>query len=179
MSPMFHVLVPVDGTEFGRRGLTSVCRLLDPQRYRVTLLRVAPLPNEALSPPPRTETAGHWPGLEGSYDIARDHELAEHPVYASQVWESVRSELMDEMESELRCLREAGFEVSQEVHFGQPADEIVGRIVDGDFDLVAMATHGRSGLSRALLGSVAEQVVRRSATPVLLTRPPPDEGEGE
>ena len=44
MSPLFQVLVPVDGSEFGRRGLVSVCRLLDPKRYRVTLLRVAPLP---------------------------------------------------------------------------------------------------------------------------------------
>lgn len=177
MSPMFHVLVPVDGTEFSRRGLTSVCRLLDPQRYRVTLLRVAPLPDEALSPPPRPVSVGRWAELDGSYDSARDRELAEHPVYASQVWESVRSELMDEMALELRCLRDAGFEVSQEVHFGKPADEIISRIVDGDFDLVAMATHGRSGLPRVLLGSVAEQVVRRSATPVLLTRPPLDEGE--
>jgi nucleotide-binding universal stress UspA family protein len=41
----------------------------------------------------------------------------------------------------------------------------------GDFDIVAMATHGRSGLSRLLLGSVADSVLRQSNRPVLLYRP--------
>lgn len=41
---------------------------------------------------------------------------------------------------------------------------------DGDCDLVAVGSHGRDGVSRVLLGSVAETVVRRSSTPVLVVR---------
>ena len=44
-----------------------------------------------------------------------------------------------------------------------------------DVDVVALASHGRSGLSRALLGSVAEQVVRRSPRPVLIVRGRPSD----
>jgi nucleotide-binding universal stress UspA family protein len=48
----------------------------------------------------------------------------------------------------------------------------IGQLVEiGDYDLVAMATHGRSGLTRLLLGSVAEKVVRRTHSPVMLYRP--------
>lgn len=169
--PRFRVLLPVDGSEFGRRGLTAVCRLLDPRRYRVTLLRVAPLPDDAVSPAPRPVMVDGWSRLIQSYESAGDRGLARHPVYASQIWEAVRAELMDEMAPEVRCLRDAGFEVSLEVRFGTPADEIIDRIADGEFDLVAMATHGRSGVPRMLLGSVAERVLRSSPIPVLMTRP--------
>jgi nucleotide-binding universal stress UspA family protein len=51
------------------------------------------------------------------------------------------------------------------------AKSIVGYAADAGADLVAMATHGRHGLGRALLGSVSEQVVRESSVPVLLVGP--------
>ena len=53
---------------------------------------------------------------------------------------------------------------------GVPFSEIVR--VAGDFDLVVMATHGRTGLKHALLGSVAERVVRVCPCPVMTVRPP-------
>jgi nucleotide-binding universal stress UspA family protein len=52
-----------------------------------------------------------------------------------------------------------------------PASCIAQLIACCDYDLVAMATHGRSGLSRLFLGSVAEKVLRQTRTPVLLYRP--------
>jgi nucleotide-binding universal stress UspA family protein len=52
---------------------------------------------------------------------------------------------------------------------GTPADAIVGVAKKG-YDLVVIATHGRTGLQHALLGSVAETVVRTSPTPVLVVR---------
>ena len=55
---------------------------------------------------------------------------------------------------------------------GQPAAELLRFIRDENPDLVVMATHGRSGMSHALLGSVAERVVRHSTAPVLLVRKP-------
>jgi universal stress protein A len=54
---------------------------------------------------------------------------------------------------------------------GNPAEEIVKAEHDYGVDLVVMATHGRTGVSHLVLGSVAERVVRESACPVLTLRP--------
>lgn len=54
---------------------------------------------------------------------------------------------------------------------GDPAERILDRARTGGFDLIAMATHGLSGLRRLLLGSVAEAVLHAAPCPVLLTRP--------
>ena len=51
-----------------------------------------------------------------------------------------------------------------------PAVEIVNHVFQPGFDLVAMSTHGRSGIQRLLLGSVAEEVIRKCPCPVLLRR---------
>ena len=51
---------------------------------------------------------------------------------------------------------------------GRPADEILAYAEKHDADLIIMSTHGRSGVSRWFLGSVAERVVRHSPVPVLL-----------
>jgi nucleotide-binding universal stress UspA family protein len=54
------------------------------------------------------------------------------------------------------------------VRSGDPATEIVNAAHDLGADLVAMATHGRSGIRRVLFGSVAEGVLRRAPVPLLL-----------
>src|SRR5581483_12328609 len=54
---------------------------------------------------------------------------------------------------------------------GEPAEKILETAAHGEFDLIAMGTHGRKGLDRIRMGSVAEEVVRRSRVPVLLARP--------
>ena len=58
------------------------------------------------------------------------------------------------------------------LHDHHPADGIVRRAVDADASLIAMSTHGRTGLGRVLLGSVATQVVHKAPCPVLFHRPP-------
>lgn len=50
---------------------------------------------------------------------------------------------------------------------GEPASELIREIETGGYDLVVMGTHGRSGLSRLLLGSIAEKVVRYAPIAVL------------
>jgi nucleotide-binding universal stress UspA family protein len=55
---------------------------------------------------------------------------------------------------------------------GPAADEIVRYAADCDIDLIVMGTHGREGMARALLGSVAETVVRRAVCPVLTVHHP-------
>jgi nucleotide-binding universal stress UspA family protein len=59
-----------------------------------------------------------------------------------------------------------------EVRAGSPAAEILAAAKDLHADLVCIGTHGRGGLARVLLGSVAEHVVRQSPCPVLTVRPP-------
>lgn len=56
---------------------------------------------------------------------------------------------------------------------GEPAVEIVEFATSGRFDLVVIGTRGRTGLRHALLGSVAERVVRRATCPVLTVHPGP------
>src|SRR5271167_4774109 len=55
---------------------------------------------------------------------------------------------------------------------GHPAETIIQAAEDFDVDLIVMATHGRTGVTRLFLGSVAEHVVRASKRPVLTIRPP-------
>ncbi|MBN9118289.1 MAG: universal stress protein [Planctomycetes bacterium] len=58
-----------------------------------------------------------------------------------------------------------------EVRIGSPAAEIVAAAKDLHADLVCVGTHGRGGLARVILGSVAEMVVRQAPCPVLTVRP--------
>ena len=58
-----------------------------------------------------------------------------------------------------------------EVRIGSPAAEIIAAAADLHADLVCVSTHGRGGLARVLLGSVAEHVVREAPCPVLTVRP--------
>jgi nucleotide-binding universal stress UspA family protein len=65
----------------------------------------------------------------------------------------------------------AGVPVGSSLVAGDPATEIVRWAQEHGCDLVVVGTHGRVGIPRLVLGSVAERVVRRSACPVLIARP--------
>jgi nucleotide-binding universal stress UspA family protein len=71
------------------------------------------------------------------------------------------------LEKERARLAEKGVEVSAVLRDGVAWEEILSVAKDFDVGLVVMGTHGRRGLPRALLGSVAEKVVRLSTIPVL------------
>ena len=65
---------------------------------------------------------------------------------------------------------EGATNITSEVRHGTPADSISQAAIDYGADLVIMATHGRTGLSHLLMGSVAEQVIRTARCPVLVVR---------
>ncbi len=67
-------------------------------------------------------------------------------------------------------LGETGIRIRAAVRYGKPAEEIIEHISANEVALVAMSTHGRSGLSRLVMGSGAEEVVRSSRVPVLWWR---------
>lgn len=74
---------------------------------------------------------------------------------------------MDNLEEQLLTKN-----IKIEVHtpYGNPAAKILEVSRRHDIDLIAMSTHGRSGIGRWLLGSIAEKVVRHSEIPILLLR---------
>jgi nucleotide-binding universal stress UspA family protein len=69
------------------------------------------------------------------------------------------------------ALRAANVRASLEIREGAPAEEILRAAREKKADLIAMSTHGRGGVVRLIAGSVAEEVLRRSKVPVLMTRP--------
>jgi nucleotide-binding universal stress UspA family protein len=73
--------------------------------------------------------------------------------------------------SAVAALRGAGVQASLELRDGEPAEEILRTATMKRADLIAMATHGRGGLTRVIVGSVTEEVLRGSMGPVLVTRP--------
>ena len=63
-----------------------------------------------------------------------------------------------------------GMLVGERVEAGRPDEVILAIAKEGDFDMIVMGTHGRSGLSHLVLGSVAERVMQRSVCPVLTVK---------
>jgi len=91
---------------------------------------------------------------------------------------------VDPTEAEVKIVREAeeylqgiekrlkakGFRVESHVRYGDGAGEILDHAAQKDVDLIAMSTHGRSGVKRWLLGSVAEKLLRHATKPIFLVR---------
>lgn len=167
---MRNILIPLDGSEFSAQIMATVKNFLSPQTDALILYRVGSVTEGHVGLPPRPGGGGMDVPL---YDSARDIELEMHPIFASQEADAHRSALIDELESLAQSLREAGYTVKVEAELGNPAESIIERARGEDIALVAMTTHGRSGISRLLFGSVAEQVVRHVDVPVLLLRPTP------
>jgi nucleotide-binding universal stress UspA family protein len=67
-------------------------------------------------------------------------------------------------------LRSEGVDASWAIRHGRPADEILAAARESGADLIAMATHGRTGVGRLLFGSVAEAVLRHAPVPVFMIR---------
>jgi len=67
-------------------------------------------------------------------------------------------------------LKAKGLKVDSHVRYGVDAEEILDHAAQKDIDFIAMTTHGRSGVKRFLIGSVAEKILRHSPKPVFLVR---------
>ncbi|MFQ5612627.1 MAG: universal stress protein [Anaerolineae bacterium] len=162
------VLVPLDGSEFSRKILPAIPCFLAPATHQLVLLRVAPSPQGFVAGPPQPASI-EWP--RPMYASHRDAGFAKHPIFASQVRDSAIAALEQELRSEVLDLQQAGYRVTIAVRFGDPAAQILEFIEREGIDLVAMTTHGRTGLKRLIFGSVAETVLGRAAVPVTLLRP--------
>ncbi len=137
--PIRRVLVPVDFSEYTGPALTHARELAAVYDARVDLLHVI------------TEVA--LPGVYGLEPVS---------VAEPQIRDRVRQALEDAM------LQSPGAERPFSVHVlvGYPAHDIAEFAADHDIDLIVIATHGRTGLKRLFMGSVAENVVRMACCPV-------------
>ncbi len=83
-------------------------------------------------------------------------------------------ELQESSENSLQRLKEnypTELTIHTELRNGPPFVEILRCAREGEYDMIIIGTHGRSGLAHVLLGSVAEKVVRKASCPVLTVRP--------
>ena len=123
--------------------------------------------------------------LDLAIDVARRYEASltllhcyEIPSYAYGGMSFVGADLLgpveeaarEQLERELGKVRQRLPAAKAILRRGVPWTEILSGIEEQKPDLVVMGTHGRRGLSRALLGSVAERIVRMSPVPVLIVR---------
>jgi nucleotide-binding universal stress UspA family protein len=143
------VLVPLDGSGLADQILPHVITLAKKLDIEVTLIR-------AYTSPPDGYLIG-----DGLYPDAM----------ASQ--ESFYKKEIDEyLTGKVEGMRAAGVtRLSPVASRGDPAEQIIEFARNTQNSLIAMSTHGRSGLDRWLMGSVAEKVVQESRNPVLVIRP--------
>ncbi|MCS3924222.1 universal stress protein [Methanosalsum natronophilum] len=96
-------------------------------------------------------------------------------------WEMMYSLLQDEGKKATERVEEMsneyGVEVEQVLLDGQPAHEIIDFAEKNNISVIIMGTHGKSGLDRFLLGSVAERVIRSSDIPVFVVRMSDDDND--
>jgi nucleotide-binding universal stress UspA family protein len=142
------IIVPLDGSELAESVLPMAAGMARKLDLEIELFRAYHIPSDA------------YTGDEG------------YPVnYEELVMRGVRdeaSEYLDKKATELKKLGVA--QVSCVTKEGFAGDEIISLGKKTPDNLIAMCSHGRSGVRRWMLGSVAETVVRHSAGPVLITR---------
>ncbi len=146
MRPIRRILAPTDFSEDAERAWPYVTKLARDFGAELHLLHVA-------SPPPQLHT--------------------EEFVYERRdLAEKRRAEAQAFLERLVESAEELGVISQWHLRTGFAPDEILGYARQDAIDLIVMASHGRTGLAHALLGSVAETVVRRAPCPVFIVRHP-------
>ena len=97
----------------------------------------------------------------------------------SEEWYQGAKSRADALFEEARAEAGAGLDIDARTEVGRPARTIVDAAEDGSFDHVVMGSHGREGVSRILLGSTADHVVRKSPIPVTIVRDRRETAAGE
>ena len=142
------VIVPLDGSGLAEKALRHAVPLAKQMKMEVQLIRVYTLPSDAY--------------------VVADGIIAQGPA---QYREKFHKEAETYLDGKAQELRAEGLEqVLPMVLEGDPAGEIIDLANTTPNSLIAMSTHGRSGIGRWVLGSVAEKVVQHSRDPVLLIR---------
>lgn len=145
-----RLVVPLDGSEIAERALVEAERMALLTKAPIHLARVIDLSTQ---------------DMFGGYGMMAD------PTTISTILADETESARHYLESIVRRIEEKGHRASSELLRGPVAHQLVAMARPGD--LLVMASHGRSGISRWFMGSVAEEVVRRSTVPVLLLKATP------
>jgi nucleotide-binding universal stress UspA family protein len=145
MNTFKHMLVPIDFSPSSSAATELAIEMASEFNSELTLLHVWELPIY-----PYTELM----------------------MSSAAITESVEKAATECLESKLKEIRARLPRANSLLKMGVPWEQIVDTIKEADVDLVIMGTHGRRGFRRALLGSVAEKIVRLSPAPVLTVHGP-------
>jgi nucleotide-binding universal stress UspA family protein len=149
-----QILVTLDGSDAAQAALNYAEQIASPGAH-IHLLNVAsraataPLPVPAGLYSENLMRDVNWPPLSSAEDSQTLHDREEY-LAGRGGW-----------------LIDKGFEVTSEIKFGNVIETVV-EVAHQGFDVIVMTTHGRTGLARLAMGSVAEGVLHKVACPVLL-----------
>ncbi|HDR16025.1 MAG TPA: universal stress protein [Desulfobacteraceae bacterium] len=110
--------------------------------------------------------------VEPVYDTAPAHAQAISPEQWKSRENAMRSAAEDYLKDVMAQLGHQGSPIRSEVIIGRVEDQIVEYAEEKNIDLIIIATHGRSGITRWVRGSVADRVLRSAQIPVLMVRAP-------
>lgn len=144
-----RILVPVDGSATSNLGLTEAIKLGKLTGAQLLLLHAVDIAAVSVTP----EASAAMPQLFDAMRDAGKELLARARAVAEAAGVRVETVLVDTLQ-------------------GRVSDLVVEQAQTWRADLIVIGTHGRRGVSRVLMGSDAEQVVRTATVPVLLVRAP-------
>ncbi len=149
-----RVLVPLDGSKVGEAAIPAIAQLVDKlakgTKVEVILIGVITL-------------LRHWVVVgEATAPVS----------YTEEELKLIKDNIDTYLVKTGEPLKKKGITVKTMVSTGNAADEIIEAVEDTKADLIAMSTHGRSGLRRLAFGSVTDKVLHRSNVPVLMVRAP-------
>jgi nucleotide-binding universal stress UspA family protein len=143
------ILLAVDNSKYSEAATDAIIRQLKPQDTEVRVLHVKEQPAHL--------TAG---GMAG-YDPALDSELKQEAVDAEALVANTAA-----------LLRSKGYAVTASAECGDPKHKIIDVAEEWGAELIVLGSHGRSGLTRFLIGSVSEAVARYAHCSVIIVRVP-------
>ncbi|WP_336133418.1 universal stress protein [Natronomonas amylolytica] len=138
-----RIVVPYDGSELSKKALRHAVDTYE--GADIVLVHVLDFVEAGYDAPPEAALPGYW-----------------------QEWYEEAEGGAEELLAKAEDIVDADLET--EIVVGRPASEIVAFAEETDADAIVMGSHGRDGVSRILLGSVAETVVRRATVPVTVVR---------
>jgi nucleotide-binding universal stress UspA family protein len=139
-----RVLLPVDGEEHAQRAYELARELFFGETF--VLVHVINPADASVS-------------IDGTMPSFPEEWHEQQKSHAERTFEEIEARAADD-----------GIETERVVELGKPARKILETVENEGIDHVVMTTHGRQGVSRILLGSTAESVVRCSSVPVTITR---------
>ena len=154
-----RLLVPLDGSRFGSRALqyaTEVAQHFDAEVILIQVVKPAT--------PVATTT-----GIDAGMGSPAAAEITMQAALEEDKRNSTRAKRY--LSEKIRGMKPRDIKGSYQVVVGDPVQSIMSFAQKEHIDLIVMTTHGKSGLKRAFMGSVADAVIRESGKPVLVVRP--------